>query len=167
MKNFKKIFLPIISVILIIGCIAVIFIILPKNNKPIASSSKKTEEIKEQTLKETAEISDTVILALVIQSEIKEAENIYTLQITNVYKGKNLTGIGYLHCNDKLSLNKNYLLFLSNGTAKYHYNVKENYYYAFESEDNKTFKISDEVNKKNVVFKNQGFTVENLKENLN
>ena len=74
-----------------------------------------------------------------------------------------------MHCNDKLSLNKNYLLFLSNGTAKYHYNVKENYYYAFESEDedNKTFKTSDEVNIKNVVFKNQGFTVENLKENLN
>ena len=120
-----KKFLPIIfALVVIVVCIAisVLFLCKPdflKTGSDIISIVSNPDAV---SFLQLIESSNSVLIANVIKSSTDEENTIYTLQVNEMLKGNNITGLGYLHVKNNVSLNiGEKIIVFSNNDQKYNY----------------------------------------------
>lgn len=120
----KKMLPIIFASLLIIVCIAlsVIFLTGPdfiKAGSDIISIVSNPDAVSFSRLIES---SNSVLTAYVIKNATSGDNTVYTLQVEEMLKGNNITGLGYLHVKSNVSLNiGEKIIIFSNSDQKYNY----------------------------------------------
>lgn len=120
----KKLIPLFIALCLIAVCVAVSFVFLTKpdfikNTSDIISTVSNPDAVSFSRLIES---SNSILTATVIKSSTSGDNTVYTLQVDEMLKGNNITGLGYLHIKNNVVLNiGDSIIVFSNNDQKYHY----------------------------------------------
>lgn len=120
----KKLIPIVFALILIIACIAVSVVFITKPDFIFASSEivSASSNIDAVSFTNLIESSNSVLTATIIKSSTSGENTIYTLQVDEMLKGKNITGLGYLHIKNNVALNiGEKIIIFSNNDQKYNY----------------------------------------------
>lgn len=125
----RKIFFTLFCLIVILLCLMA-FILIPKwfpqeeTEDTFSQSSLVSSEESIDSLSELVGKCDTVFYGNIIKATVKEDSCEYTIQVSMVLFGRNLTSIGYVKVEGEktLRMNRSYLfLAKTEGSNKYHY----------------------------------------------
>ena len=120
----KKVLPIIFAVVLIVVCVVVsiIFILKPdyiKTGSDIISVVSNPNAVSFSNL---IEKSDSILTASIIKNTTNNENTVYTLQVDEMLKGNNITGLGYLHVKSNVSLDiGEKILIFSKSDQKYNY----------------------------------------------
>ena len=120
----KKLMPIILAVLFIIVCVfvSVKFLLLPDYVSDTSDVTSYVSNANAVYFSDLIDSSNSILTATIIQTSTDGDITVYTLQIEEMLKGKNITGIGHLHVknNVALKIGQKYLIF-SNSDNKYNY----------------------------------------------
>jgi|GEM_PF-5057684 hypothetical protein len=120
----KKVIPVIIAIIVIIAGVTVSVVLIGKQRENDEGSSTVSVSSSEPSYSFTSLVadSDTIVVGTPVKEVGGDNETVYTIQIDRVLKGRNLTGMGYVHTEGfTLDSGETYVFFSKNDEEKYHY----------------------------------------------
>lgn len=120
----KKLLPIIFALLIIVICVVLcaVFLIEPNFVKTSSNVTSVVSNPEAVSFSRLIESSDSVLTANIIKSATNDENTVYTLQVEEMLKGNNITGLGYLHVKSNVSLNiGEKILIFSNNDQKYNY----------------------------------------------